>query len=75
MLYILAFFIPPLGVLFAGRIITAIFLVVVWIALVLFLSIIFGHIIAVIIAWVIIGTAKGDRRHKELLRAASRDKP
>jgi uncharacterized protein HemY len=66
MIYIIALFIPPLGVLFAGRVIATVVLLVVWVVLVAFLAII-GHIIAVVVAWVIIASAKGDRRHKELL--------
>lgn len=74
MTYLIAFFIPPLGVLLAGRIITALVLFVVWLLLIVFAAIVLGHILTVIIAWVIIASANGDRRHRELVLAAS-DKP
>lgn len=70
MLYLLSLFIPPLGVLLAGRIFTGIILLIIWIpAVVLFFL---SHIIFVVIAWIIIASAKGDRRHKEILKSVSR---
>ena len=68
MLYIIALFIPPLGVLLAGRVFSAIFLFVVWVFLVVVVFILPGHIIAAVLAWIIIASAKGDRRHRQLMQ-------
>lgn len=74
MSYILALFIPPLGVLVAGKPFQAVFLFIVWF-LALMISIILGHLLVVVVSWVIIGAARGDRRHRELLEATRSRKP
>lgn len=66
MLYLIAVIIPPLATLFAGKVITSIILGALW-APFTFITIGATHPAFVIIAWIIIASAKGDRRHKETL--------
>lgn len=67
MLYLVAFLIPPLGVIFAGKVFTGLILGVLWFVAVVYT---FGlaHIVFIVLAWVIIASAKGDKRHKEILK-------
>lgn len=67
MLYLVSLFIPPLGVLFAGRPFVALLLAAAWVASLL-LTFGLSHIVFVVLAWVIIASAKGDKRHRELIK-------
>ena len=67
MLYLVALFIPPLGILFAGRILTSIVVAVIWLPTTILL--LFPHLIFVCIAWLVIAQARGDRRHREMMAA------
>lgn len=74
MSYILALFIPPLGVLVAGKPFQAVFLFIFWL-MALMISIILGHFLVIVVSWVMIGAARGDRRHREILEATRSRNP
>ena len=59
--YILALFLPPLSILFAGRPIVAIITFLVWIPSIL-ISGGLGHPIFILLAWVLIYQSHADRR-------------
>lgn len=65
--YVIAIFLPPLSILFAGKPISAILVALIWVVSVA-LTMGLSHPIFVILAWVIIARARSDKRHKELLR-------
>lgn len=65
--YVFAIFLPPLSVLFAGKPLTAILVGLIWLASVA-LTLGLSHPIFVILAWIIIARARGDKRHRELLK-------
>lgn len=67
MLYLVALILPPLAVLLAGKVITALLMLALWlVSLVLTFGV--SHIIFVVLAWIIVASAKGDRRHNDMLR-------
>ena len=66
--YLLAIFIPPLSILLAGKIITSIFAGILWLFSIFIFPII-GHLIFVVLAWVMIAQAANDRRHREMMDA------
>lgn len=70
MLYLIALFIPPLATLLAGRWVSSVFLALVWAVSILFTGP-FGHVAFVVIAWVLIAQSAAEKRHKQLLKAAS----
>jgi hypothetical protein len=62
--YILALLLPPLSVLFIGRIFTAIFMFVVWAPALIF-TLGGAHPFFILIAWLLIYERNADRRARE----------
>jgi len=65
--YILAVFIPPLSVLLTGKIFSAVIIAVLWVASVA-VTMGLSHPVFVILAWIIIARARGDKRHNQLIK-------
>jgi hypothetical protein len=59
--YILALFLPPLSILFAGRPFVAIITFLIWLPAVIFSGGL-GHPIFILLAWVLIYQSREDRR-------------
>lgn len=64
--YVLALFLPPLSILFAGRPFVAIVTFLIWIPAILFSGGL-SHPIFILLAWLIIFQAREDRRTRSLL--------
>ncbi|MEM1351077.1 MAG: hypothetical protein AAGF27_01965 [Pseudomonadota bacterium] len=61
--YVLALFLPPLSILFAGRPIVAVVVFVLWVPAVLF-SAGLAHPMFILLAWLLVFQAHEDRRHR-----------
>ena len=70
MRYLLSALIPPLGVLLSGRVFFAAFMFVVWVAAVVAVNP-YSHAVFVLVAWLVIAQANGDRRLKKAIIALS----
>lgn len=68
MIYLIALFLPPLAALFTGRPFAAFALFILWLLAWAFLLVI-GHIFVVLLTWIVISSARADRRHKALIKA------
>ncbi|WP_102107533.1 hypothetical protein [Oceaniglobus roseus] len=59
--YVLALFLPPLSILFTGRILLSILVFVIWVPSIL-ISGGLGHPIFILLAWILIYQGHADRR-------------
>jgi hypothetical protein len=59
--YVLALFLPPLSILFTGRILLSIVVLVIWLPAIL-ISGGLGHPIFILLAWILIYQSHADRR-------------
>lgn len=62
--YVLALFLPPLSILFTGRIITAIVVLLIWIPAIIFSGGL-THPMFILLAWILIYQAGEERRARE----------
>ena len=65
--YVLALFVPPLSIALAGRVLLAVVVTLVWIPAIL-ISGGLSHPVFIVLAWILIHQAHGDRRHREAAR-------
>jgi hypothetical protein len=63
--YVLALFLPPLSILFAGRPIVALVVFLIWVPSVLFSGGL-GHPVFILLAWILIYQRGEERRAREL---------
>jgi hypothetical protein len=61
--YVLALFLPPLSILFAGRPIVAIITLVIWIPAIIFSGGL-THPMFIVLAWILIYQSHADRRER-----------
>ncbi|EPX76066.1 hypothetical protein [Salipiger mucosus] len=70
--YVLALFLPPLSILFTGRIILSIVVLFIWIPAILFTGGL-THPMFILLAWVLIYQSGEERRTRRLERSYRRD--
>lgn len=66
--YVLALFLPPLSILFTGRIFLAIFVFIIWVPAIFFSGGL-THPMFILLAWVLIYQSGEERRTRRLERA------
>lgn len=63
MTYVLALFVPPLAILFAGRPLLALVVFLIWVPAILFSGGL-GHPMFIVLAWIVIFERRDDRRRR-----------